>query len=178
MFTCECADSREWHGPATVLGQGGQQVLIKNGSSYFRVHPCQLQLITPPPQPTPETETSTIKVPSPQNTKLIHCQTSIRPQTDSSFQEETSSSEDDQSDDEDTKDSGNNNTIPSKQQENGHNRQHKTVVPTKIKPSITIEYKLRENSPWETVQVLSCAGKQENTQIAGTQRTTTTLSSQ
>ena len=38
-------DSREWHGPAKVLGQDDQQVLIKNGSTYIRVHPCRLQLI-------------------------------------------------------------------------------------------------------------------------------------
>ena len=31
--------------------------------------------------------------------------------------------------------------------------------PTKIKPDITIEQKLRENSPWEKVKVLSRAGK-------------------
>ena len=33
------------------------------------------------------------------------------------------------------------------------------MVPTKIKPNITIQYKLRENSQWETVKVLSRAGK-------------------
>ena len=38
-------DGKEWHGPAKVLGQDGQQVLVKNGSNYIRVHPCRLQLI-------------------------------------------------------------------------------------------------------------------------------------
>ena len=33
-------DSKEWHGPAKVLGQDGQQVLVKNGSNYIRVYPC------------------------------------------------------------------------------------------------------------------------------------------
>ena len=28
--------------PATVLGQDGQFVLVRHGSSCFRVHPCQL----------------------------------------------------------------------------------------------------------------------------------------
>ena len=32
-------DNKEWHGPAKVLGQDGQKVLIKNGSTYIRVHP-------------------------------------------------------------------------------------------------------------------------------------------
>ena len=153
------ADSREWHGPVTVLGQDGQQVLIKKGSSYVRVHLCQLELIPPSPRPTPETKTTTIEAPNQQNTKLTHCPTSFRPQNDSSSQEETSSSGDDQSNDKDTQDNGNKNTIPSKQQEHWLNRYHKTTAPTKIKPNITIEYKLGENSPWETVKALSPAGK-------------------
>jgi len=33
-----------WHGPAKVLGQDGQQVMLKHGSFYVRVHPCRLQL--------------------------------------------------------------------------------------------------------------------------------------
>ena len=41
------ADSREWHGPATVLGQDEHQVFIKNGCSYIRDCPCQLQLMPP-----------------------------------------------------------------------------------------------------------------------------------
>ena len=38
-------DSREWHGPAVVLGQDGQQVLVKHGGVYVRVHPCRLNPI-------------------------------------------------------------------------------------------------------------------------------------
>ena len=34
-------DSDELHGPAKVIGQDGQRVLVKNGSKY----PCCLQLI-------------------------------------------------------------------------------------------------------------------------------------
>ena len=51
-------DSKEWHGPAKVLGQDGQQVLVKNGSNYIRVHPCCLQLIHENPEisKTPTTE--------------------------------------------------------------------------------------------------------------------------
>ena len=36
--------NRERHGPGRVLGQDGQQVLVKHGSTYIRVHPCRLQL--------------------------------------------------------------------------------------------------------------------------------------
>ena len=143
----------------TVLAQDGQQALVKNGSSYVRFHPCWHQLIPSSPRLASETQTTTAEAPNQKNTKLTHCPTIIRPQTDSSSQEETSSSEDEQSDDKDTKDYQNNSTIPSKQQENRHNRYHKTLVPTKVKPNITIEYKLWENSPWETVKVLLRACK-------------------
>ena len=37
-------NSNEWRGPGTVIGQEGQQVLIKHGGSYVRVHPCRLLL--------------------------------------------------------------------------------------------------------------------------------------
>ena len=51
-------DSKEWHGPAKILSQDGQQVLVKNGSNYIRVHPCHLQLIYENPEipKTPTTE--------------------------------------------------------------------------------------------------------------------------
>ena len=38
-------NSKEWKGPCTVLGQEGQQVLLKHGGTYIRVHPCRLSLV-------------------------------------------------------------------------------------------------------------------------------------
>ena len=40
----QCARERQWRGPGKVLGQDEQQVLVKYGSSYIRVHPCWLAL--------------------------------------------------------------------------------------------------------------------------------------
>lgn len=37
-------DSREWKGPGVVIGQDGQQILVKHGSTYVRVHPCRVML--------------------------------------------------------------------------------------------------------------------------------------
>ena len=34
--------SSRWQGPAKVLGKDSNQVLVKHGSSYLRVHPCRL----------------------------------------------------------------------------------------------------------------------------------------
>ena len=35
-------DNRKWHGPGTVIGRDGCQVLIKHGSYYVRVHTCRV----------------------------------------------------------------------------------------------------------------------------------------
>ena len=37
-------NGNEWKGPGTVIGQDGQQVLVKHGGSYIRVHSCSLLL--------------------------------------------------------------------------------------------------------------------------------------
>ena len=37
-----------WKGPAVVIGQESQQVLIKHGSTYQRMHPCRLKLKNEP----------------------------------------------------------------------------------------------------------------------------------
>ena len=37
-------NSKEWHGPAPVLGQDGTQVLIKSGGMMVRVHSCKVIL--------------------------------------------------------------------------------------------------------------------------------------
>ena len=38
----KCVSERQWRGPGKVLGQDGQQFLVKYGSSYVRVHPGRL----------------------------------------------------------------------------------------------------------------------------------------
>ena len=37
-------DSKRWKGPSKVLAHDGQQVLIKHGDIYERVHPCRVIL--------------------------------------------------------------------------------------------------------------------------------------
>ena len=39
----------KWRGPAKVLGQDGQFVLLKHGGYYVRVHPCRLMHLNPHP---------------------------------------------------------------------------------------------------------------------------------
>ena len=33
---------KAWKGPATVLGQDGQIILVRHGGVFYRIHPCQL----------------------------------------------------------------------------------------------------------------------------------------
>ena len=47
-----------WRGPAVVLGQDGQQVLVKHGGTYVRVHPCRLNLARQSTQTSLEINTS------------------------------------------------------------------------------------------------------------------------
>lgn len=35
--------SDEWHGPGTVIGRDGKQVLVRHGGTFVRVHTCRLQ---------------------------------------------------------------------------------------------------------------------------------------
>lgn len=36
-------DDDKWHGPATVIGRDGKQVLVRHGGELYRVHTCRLQ---------------------------------------------------------------------------------------------------------------------------------------
>ena len=55
------AHKKRCRGPGKVLGQDGQQVLIKYGAIYVRVHPCQITLARNP--------IATTKPPSKDNTE-------------------------------------------------------------------------------------------------------------
>ena len=37
-------NSKQWKGPGKVIGQESQQVLIKHGGIYVRVHPCRVMM--------------------------------------------------------------------------------------------------------------------------------------
>lgn len=38
-------DSNEWRGLGIVIGQINQQVFVKHGSFFVRIHPCRLQFV-------------------------------------------------------------------------------------------------------------------------------------
>ena len=44
LYSFSRGSSFWWKSPASVLGQDGQQVVVKQGSHYICVHPCRLTL--------------------------------------------------------------------------------------------------------------------------------------
>ena len=40
-------DDTKWRAPAIVLGQDGQQILLKHGGFYFHTHHCRVQHVNP-----------------------------------------------------------------------------------------------------------------------------------
>ena len=75
-------DNNYWKGPGTVIGQDGQQVLVKHSSSsYVTVHPCQLQLINNMEENELERRESKLKEQEKQIKKKDHNKT-IKPNCD------------------------------------------------------------------------------------------------
>lgn len=43
MWYSKRDDNISQRGPVSVIGSDGQQVLVKHGSNYIKVHPCNVQ---------------------------------------------------------------------------------------------------------------------------------------
>ena len=41
-------NSKEWEGPAEVIGKDDHQVFVKHGDIFVRIHPCSLRLVSAP----------------------------------------------------------------------------------------------------------------------------------
>ena len=100
------ATETRWRGPAVVLGQDGQQVLVKHGGIYVRVHPCRLSLVREVVQ---ESQKSNTPENTPLNGKVTTIETeSIENGSKNSIQRinsdlDSDSEEEDNSDSEDDK---------------------------------------------------------------------------
>ena len=52
-------DQSDCHGPAVVVGKDGQQILLKHGGMYIRVHPCRMQPCSTEQLPTTQSDKET-----------------------------------------------------------------------------------------------------------------------
>ena len=77
-----------WKGPAVVLGQDGQQILVKHGSTYVRVHPCRLCLEDK--SRLSSRQMPEVKVPTDDQSKSEDKQSNVNDFTDSESEDEAS----------------------------------------------------------------------------------------
>ena len=156
-------DSNEWKGPGSVLGQDGQQILIKHGSYYVRVHPCRVKLVQSENQP----EKNIVKEYLPSNHREEEHQT---PSNITREYQESSEDSDNESINEPKSDVlPTQNALPIEEPEQAVSPTQdvsptETVKPKekqaqlKLKPNLHLKYK-DNNDNWHNVKVISRAGK-------------------
>ena len=157
-------DSNEWHGPGTVLGQDGQQILIKHSSYYVRVHPCRVKLIN--------CQHSDIQLDNTNHTEqkeksLLDLDTSTTAQYNKN-QKDNALFSDESDVDFETQiqpQTTQSNEDPIEEQPNNLNNQAKKTtqrkpsqIPIKVKPKINIRFQDKSNN-WVNAKILSRAGK-------------------
>ena len=167
-------DRKKWRGPATVLGQDGQQILVKHGSTYVRVHPCRLRLERP-------TKSVIGRVTSP---ALNHKSATDGKSTDFYFQStESESSFEDLSDnnshndsnDDESKHSINNVAAPAddihRHENSGNDLQRldssladavgptRTTTTIPLKKNMELNIQRNNSDSWEAIKLVSRSGK-------------------
>ena len=152
-------DSEEWHGPGSVLGQDGQQILIKHGSYYVRVHPCRVKLVHPITSSEGDTnknmhddqDTTQLRVKQKVNDALFSDDSDIDLNIESGDQpDETTNSEGDVHLQERTSTTKRGKPITTQKKP--------SLIPVKIKPKIKVRFQDKTNN-WVNARIISRAGK-------------------
>ena len=148
-------DSKEWHGPAIVVGQVSQQVILKHGGMYVRRHPCRLQLVKEASRTAdhnPGNPDREIQIPAEQQNQIPR------------HQYENSDSEDEHS--------PNDVSIQDEQGTNANDElpvvANEATAPAprskqqdlkEIKPNSKVQYQVDDDTPWRSATVTSRGGK-------------------
>ena len=146
-----------WTSQSTWPRRPTEQVLIKNGSTYIRVHPCRLQLIN---------QNSENNQGTPTSHRISNESDKHNPQPHNKFSKnqhhlniENSENEDE---DPNTRKSANrhslNQTINYEIQGQPHH-EHINSKLKKVKPKTKIKYKVHEDDEWESAEITKRAGK-------------------
>ena len=152
-------DSNEWHGPGTVLGQDGQQILIKHSSYYVRVHPCRVKLVNCQQSDNQLANNSCSK---PQEKTLPDSDTTTT--TNHNKRQEDNVLSSDESDVDFEKQIQPDEGAIEEQLNSADSQTRKTPqrklpqIPVKIKPKVNIRFQDKGNN-WVNARVLSRAGK-------------------
>ena len=133
-----------WKGPAVVLGQDGQFVLVRHGGAYFRVHPCQLMKVVNDSNDKNESKGGVVSG----DDKSMKAQVKVSDGDDSDDDQKVAVDDDDGDDYEDI---GDVDDMTADSTLNTHE--------TKPKRNTFVKYKLGE-SDWKKAKVLSLQPKQ------------------
>lgn len=144
-------DSGKWKGPGTVIGQDGQQVLVKHGSVYVRVHPCRLVL---------EKGEACPHLPQGNQIEAIVADKDVIPAEQIEQNECSSGSEDEQQrENEETSSANVTPQEPNDQEPNIHQPEHLSNAFKMPKVKQKVKYLPVNDTNWKTVEVVSRAGK-------------------
>ena len=147
-------DSKKWKGPARVLGTDSQQVLLKHGGIYVRVHSCRVML-KPSADEISDVENHQLGSSSePVNKSVDHHDFTLSSESDDNEDSQTEKSAGEVEED-DTKSSDGD--TPSNRNQASAIKDFCTTQP--LKPGCLIEYKLTNQNAWKQATVLSRAGK-------------------
>ena len=156
-------DSNEWKGPGTVLGQDGQQILIKHGSYYVRVHPCRAKLVHDDCSNQSEKRAETEDKTTSENqlpTSKTQNGNQLSDESDSDQEDENQSSEESEPNVEETSTHVSSDSTSNRHSQSIPNEVHNTMPKEKpkLKPNLCLKYK-DNNGEWQKARILSRAGK-------------------
>ena len=148
-------DSNEWRGPCVVIGQVNQQVFVKHGSFYIRLHPCRLQLVNPIRQPS----TAPINDQSHQhNHSNEYATDTLKDQPDISY----SSGSVKECPDKTSRQNEHSDNVETTSHQPNHTASHSITTSkqsAKVVPKTQIRYKVNHNDDWDEATVVKRAGK-------------------
>ena len=147
------ANSKRWRGPGRVLGRDGQQVLVKHGSTYIRVHTCRLM----PTREKDQQQSNPADRPEKVETNIHEGSSSNESETEDNA-DNFSPPNITPTNDHDTTEP----TIVNESQQIVNDQQHADSLISnmdQIQKGTMVRYQLKGSNNWKTGQILNRAGK-------------------
>ena len=144
-------NSKRWKGPGKVLGQDGQQLLIKHGSTYVRCHPCHVTLTREKHFDSSKDSNESLDIQQTVESKIQ--------QTDNNIDHFESSDEDDSNDQEMINNNEQHLDLVNDNQQNLEIDSNKKATINDLKKHQTVKYLPKDSAEWKHTQIISRGGK-------------------
>ena len=149
-------NNNEWHGPAKVLAQDGQQILLKHGGVYVRVHPCRIQLANPNTEMNnTNSNSNTLDNETQTETTLHKRKLCINDESDEELESNTSNNQE-QNINQESRDTPQH--IEQEYDQNQQTTETSCITMNKLKPKMRIKFQENDNT-WTTATIINRAGK-------------------